>query len=67
MQTLKDFAEACKDLNDAEGRGIYELFEAAPDALRDEIFKLDDNSCEPTRSSLIKLGYMFGVKTLIEY
>jgi len=67
MKTLKDFATACIPLDDAQGQGIYELFEAAPDELRNEIFKLDDNSCEPTRSSLIKLGYMFGVKTLIEY
>ena len=67
MKTLQDFAYACKDLDDAQGRGIYELFESAPDELRDEIFKLDDNSIEPTRCSLIKLGYMFHIETLINY
>ena len=67
MKKLQDFAYACKDLDDAKGRGIYELFESAPDELRDEIFKLDDNSIEPTRCSLIKLGYLFHIETLINY
>ena len=68
MKTLKDFAEACRPLDDPQGQGIYELFDAAPNELRDVIFKLwDGESPEPTRCSLIKLGYMFHVKTLIEY
>lgn len=66
MKTLKDFAVACVDL---DGEQIYELYENhVPAALLEEINKLADTfSPEPTRSALIKIGYMFGVQNLIEY
>lgn len=74
MKTLKDFAEACRAAETAPpsqeyGGFIFNLFEdEISQNLRDEIYKLADaNSNEPCRSSMIKLGYMFGVKTLIEY
>jgi hypothetical protein len=65
MNTLKGFADACRTLN---SDGIYILFEdVISEQLRDEIYKLDGNTFEPARNSLNKLGYMFGVKSLIEY
>jgi hypothetical protein len=67
METLQDFATAVIKMVDSND--IYELFEFnTPDALRDEIFKLSPaDSTEPVREALNKLGYMYGVETLIKY
>lgn len=65
MQTLQAFATASRTLS---SNAIYEMFEAAPDAQRDEIYKLaSSDSQEPAREALNKLGYMFHVAALINY
>lgn len=67
MQTLQDFATAVIKMVDSND--IYELFEYnTPDALRDEIYKLaSEDSAEPCREAMNKLGYMFHVESLINY
>lgn len=74
LTTMKDFALTCRvweTKHDAETVQdlIYNLFEFdAPDTLRNEIYKLaGKTSNEPVRDAMIKLGYMFGVKSLIAY
>jgi hypothetical protein len=69
MKTLKDFATACIPLTDEQGQGIYELLEfGISDDLRNEILKVAPiGSNEPFREAMIKLGYMFGVESLINY
>jgi hypothetical protein len=65
MQTINEFAEACKTL---DSDGIYELFEyCIPQILRDMIYAMAGDCAEPARASLNKLGYMFGVESLINY
>ena len=74
MKTLKDFAEACRAAESAPpseeyGGFIFNLFEEViSEELQTEIYKLaDDESPEPCREAMIKLGYMFGVNSLINY
>jgi hypothetical protein len=64
MKSLKDFATDCTKNEAAQ---IYERFESAANELRTELYKLSDNGLEPARSALNKLGYMFGVESLINY
>ena len=66
MKTLQDFADECVNLSNYE---IFCLYESGiSKSLKTEIMKLKDpSSPEPTRSALIKLGYMFGVRELIDY
>lgn len=74
LKTLKDFALACRAYEakyDAETVQdlIYNLFEYDITLmLQEEIYKLaGKKSSEPVREALNKLGYMFGVKSLIAY
>lgn len=66
MKTIAEFAAACKHLTSDE---IYVLFEdEISQELRDEIYLWsDDDSDEPCRNALNKLGMYFSVQTLAKY
>lgn len=63
---VEQFVDACKTL---DNEGIYTLFEAIPEALRDEIYicYADPESPEPCRSAMEALGLKFNVQSLIDY
>jgi hypothetical protein len=66
MQTVAEFAEACKHLEHEE---IYELFEDdISQELRDMIYAYSEANCnEPCRNALNRIGRIFSVQTLAEY
>ena len=66
MQTVQDFALACKHLTHEE---IYNLFEdELSQELRDQIYAMSSARCtEPCRDALNKIGIMYSVQTLAEY
>ena len=66
LNTIQEFAVNCSGRSSEE---IYDIFEVdATDFVRDEVMLLAGiKSCEPVREGLNKLGYMFGIKSLIEY
>ena len=66
MQTVQDFALACKHLTSDE---IYDLFEFdISQELRDKIYEhAETDSNEPCRSALNQIGMHFSVQTLADY
>ena len=66
MQTVQDFALACKHLTSDE---IYDLFEFdISQELRDTIYAESEiDSAEPVRDAFNKIGMMYSVQTLAEY
>lgn len=66
MQTVQDFALACKHLTSDE---IYDLYEDnISQELRDKIdVHAETDSNEPVRSALNQIGMRFSVQTLAEY
>jgi hypothetical protein len=66
MQTIAEFAAACKHLEQEE---IYELFEdGISQELRDQIYSYSEiDTPEPVRSALNGIGMIFSVQTLAEY
>lgn len=66
MQTVAEFAAACKHLTSDE---IYDLFECEiSDALRNEIISLAFvESSEPVREALNYIGRMYNVQSLADY
>ena len=67
MQTVADFAEACKTLVNDE---VYELFEnGISQKLREQIYYVyeDYETCEPTRAALNAIGAKYNVQSLIDY
>lgn len=66
MQTVQDFALACKHLTSDE---IYDLFESGiSQELRDTIYAESEiNSAEPCRSALNQIGMRYSVQTLADY
>ena len=67
MNTVAEFAEACRPLN---GYQIYMLFESGIGrTLRDHIYEAyrDSKSPEPTRSALIQIGQEYNVQSLIDF
>jgi hypothetical protein len=66
MQTIAEFAAACKHLDHEE---IYELFEdGISQELRDQIYSYSEiDTPEPVRSALNGIGMIFSVQTLAEY
>lgn len=66
MQTVQDFALACKHLTSDE---IYDLFESGiSQDLRDKIYvHAVDHSPEPCRSALNEIGARFSIQTLAQY
>ena len=63
---MQTFISQCKTITSEE---IYELFEdMISQELRDVIYDIaDSDASEPCRNALIKLGYMYGVKSLIDF
>lgn len=65
VTTMEQFVEAAKTLDNS---GIYDMIEDATPALRNEILAIaDQDSPEPFRSAMIKLGHQYGVPSLINY
>lgn len=66
MQTVQDFALACKHLTSDE---IYDLFEFdISQELRDTIYAESEiDSAEPVRDAFNKIGMRYSVQTLAEY
>jgi len=66
MQTVQDFALACKHLTSDE---IYDLFEFdISQELRDTIYaEAEIDSAEPVRDAFNKIGVRYSVQTLADY
>jgi hypothetical protein len=71
MLTLKDFLNAAKTATSEE---LYEMFEAAPDGLRDRIFAAAESlgvvlaeESEPTRESFYAIGRHYNIQSLMDY
>ena len=66
MITVADFAAACKHLDSDD---IYNLFEYdIADALRDEIISYaHEDSVEPVRDAMIRIGRIYSVNSLAHY
>ena len=67
ISTLRQFAEACKDL---DNDGIYELFEdEISEEMRELIYKVSEgiDTPEPVRCAFELIGSAFGVESLLNY
>lgn len=67
INTVSQFAEACKTLTSEE---IYELFEfSLSEEMRDKIYAIADNpdAFEPVREAMCEIGKQFNVQALIDY
>lgn len=66
MKTVRDFVEACKNVQPSK---IYELFEyALSNDVREKIITFAEaETPEPVRSAFNKLGMTYDVENLINY
>lgn len=66
------FVNKCRNLS---SEGIYQLFEQDRDCIREDVFRYGvrvlklnyEDEMEPTRATIVALGEMFNVKSMIEY